>query len=338
MRSLVCIKPGELEYQDTKDITPLPGHSVIKIKRIGVCGTDLHAFEGTQPYFDYPRILGHELSGELAETNNKTSFSQGEKVTFLPYKNCGKCIACRMGKTNCCTAMQVYGVHIDGGMSDYIQVPDELLVHGNGLAYDELALVEPLSIAAHAVRRAAIKENEFVLVAGAGPIGLGIIEFSRLAGAEVIVADVNAQRLNFCQEKLGIKHTINVMADPVDAKLESITNGDYPTAVFDATGNRKAILKSFEYMAHGARYILVGLQKEDIVFSHPQFHKREACLMSSRNATRDDFDFVIRGITSKKINPLHFISHTISFEAVKDEFNKWLDPSAGVIKAMIHMN
>lgn len=300
MKTLVCREPGKFEYETGTKPVLQKDQAIIRIKRIGICGTDLHAFEGTQPYFSYPRILGHELAGELVEFDNAPDFQIGETVTFIPYFNCSTCIACRMGKPNCCTNIKVCGVHVDGGMVEYLSVPSYSLVHGEGLSFDELALVEPLAIGAHGIRRAAIEPGEYVLVIGAGPIGLGTMEFARIAGANVIALDINEQRLQFCKEKLKVAHTINVLTADVSEKLKEITNGDMPTVVIDATGSLKAINNAFQYMAHGARYVLIGLQKGDISFSHPEFHKREATLMSSRNATRQDFEHVIANMKGGK--------------------------------------
>ncbi|HOY21480.1 MAG TPA: zinc-binding alcohol dehydrogenase family protein, partial [Haliscomenobacter sp.] len=321
-----------------KENPPLEqGRAIIKIKRIGICGTDLHAFEGTQPFFSYPRILGHELSGILAEFDDAPGFMHGESVTFIPYFNCGTCVACRVGKTNCCTQLQVCGVHIDGGMVEYLSVPSSTLVHGEGLSFDELALVEPLAIGAHGVQRANIAKGEFVLVIGAGPIGLGAMEFVRIAGGKVIALDINEHRLQFCKEKLKVPYVVNALAANVVEQLLDITNGDMPTVVIDATGSQKAINNAFQYLAHGGRYVLIGLQKGDISFSHPEFHKREGTLMSSRNATRQDFEQVITNLKQKKINPATYITHRVMFDEVSAEFENWLNPANGVIKAMVEV-
>ena len=338
MQSLVCIKPGQFEYKKTDDPVPEKGYSILEIKRIGVCGTDLHAFEGTQPYFEYPRILGHELAGIIHETGSDNGFKKGETVTIIPYFNCGHCIACTHDKPNCCVNMQVCGVHVDGAMRNYLSVPDYSLIKSEGLSLEELALIEPLAIGAHSIRRAGIQKDEYVLVIGAGPIGLGIMEFAGIAGANVIAADINPQRLGFCREKLKIKHTINSLAENTPDRLKEITGGNMPTVVIDATGNLKAINSAFHYLAHGGRYVLVGLQKENISFSHPEFHKREGTLMSSRNATRSDFEHVMRCMKNGLINPSTYITHTLSFNEVKKRFPSLLDPATGVIKAMIEMN
>ncbi len=338
MKVLVCNKPGELAYT-TKPIPQTEkDHTLLKVKRIGICGTDLHAFDGSQPFFSYPRVLGHELAAEVVSSDGVGDFKPGDIVTLIPYINCGSCLACRSGKTNCCTSIQVLGVHTDGGMAEYIQVPTRLLLHAQGLSLEELALVEPLAIGAHGVRRAAVDKDEFVLVIGAGPIGLGTMEFARIAGGKVIALDINPQRLAFCKEKLKVAHTINAITDDVIARLQEITGGDMPTVVIDATGSQKAINNAFQYMAHGARFVLIGLQKGDISFSHPEFHKREATLMSSRNATRADFDHVISAMKNKMVDPANYITHRVKFDRVATEFESWLDPANGVIKAIVEMN
>jgi len=233
--------------------------------------------------------------------------------------------------------MQVCGVHVEGGMVEYLSVPSSSLLHGEGLNFDELALVEPLAIGAHGVRRAAVQTGDIVLVIGAGPIGLGTMEFARIAGAEVIAMDVNEKRLAFCKERLGVRHTVQALAADVKEQLLEMTNGDMPGSVIDATGNLKAINNAFQYMSHGGNYVLIGLQKGDISFSHPEFHKREGTLMSSRNATRQDFEHVIRCMKTKQVDPTTYITHRVMFDQVKAEFASWLKPENGVIKAMVEV-
>jgi threonine dehydrogenase-like Zn-dependent dehydrogenase len=277
------------------------------------------------------------LSGEIVDCDGSPEFAKGEIVTFIPYFNCGKCIACRNGKPNCCEKINVFGVHIDGGMAEYVSVPSYSLVHGEGLDMSTLALTEPLAIGAHGVRRAGVKPGEFVLVVGAGPIGLGTMEFARIAGGNVIALDVNEQRLEFCAKRLKVPHTINAREGDVVETLREITHGDMPTVVIDATGNVKAINNAFRFMAHGARYVLIGLQREEIVINHPEFHKREGTLMSSRNATRQDFEHVVNAIKKLDVVPSNYITHRVNFDDVSREFERWLDPSSGVIKAIVEL-
>jgi threonine dehydrogenase-like Zn-dependent dehydrogenase len=183
-----------------------------------------------------------------------------------------------------------------------------------------------------------VAEMEFVLVVGAGPIGLGAMEFARIAGARVIAMDINDDRLHFCKSKLGIKYTVNARAEDARNQVDKITGGDMPSVVIDATGNQQAINGAFQYMAHGARFVLIGLQKGEISFSHPEFHKREGTLMSSRNATRADFEHVINMMKKRLIDPMTYITHRTDFSLLKVDFQRLLDPSSGLIKAMVSIN
>ena len=337
MKALICIRPGEFRYI-TKDLPEKSANNtIIKIRKIGICGTDYHAFEGNQPFFEYPRILGHEIAAELLDDVEGTAFKKGEAITTIPYFNCSECIACRSGKSNCCVKLSVCGVHIDGGMVESLSVPTSSLVHGAGLSYDELALIEPFAIGAHGIGRAEVKKDEFVLVIGAGPIGLTAMKFARIAGAKVIAMDTIASRLNFCKEVAKVDYTVNALDSNALTQLQHITNGDMPQVVIDATGNRTAINNAFQYISHGGRYVLIGLQKEEISFSHPEFHKREATLMSSRNATRRDFEFVIDCIKNKLISPLNYITHRVDFDNVGDQFKQLINDKSEVIKAIIDM-
>ena len=336
MKSLVCVRPGQLEFKEEPMPIRKPGHAILRIRKVGVCGTDLHAFQGTQPYFNYPRILGHELAAEFVDGDGPDGFSPGDLVTILPYFSCSQCIACRAGRPNCCTKLSVCGVHEDGGMREYFSVPTNALIKAGGLNHQQLALIEPLSIGAHAVSRAGVKKDDFVLVVGAGPIGLGIMQFAILAGARVIAMDTNSFRLQVCEKNLKINHLIMPEKQEVSAMLGEMTHGDMPQTIFDATGNLQAINRGFQWIAHGGQYVLVGIQKEDIHFSHPEFHKREATLMSSRNATRQDFERVMTAMRNKEVVADFWVTHQVEFGKAKDVFPGWVDPNAGVIKAMIN--
>lgn len=336
MKTLVCSSPGNFQYVNSEMPVLHSGHSIIRIKRIGICGTDLHAFDGTQPYFSYPRVLGHELAAEYVD-GDAAGFERGEMLTILPYFSCDTCVACRNNKPNCCTSIKVCGVHIDGGMTEYLLVPSSTLIKAEGLSFDQLALVEPLAIGAHAISRADVQSKDTVLVVGAGPIGIGIVEFARLKGAKVILMDTNNDRLNFCKSYMPDIHIVNPSTGDAVEQLMRLTDGDMPSVVLDATGNLKAINGAFAYMAHGARYVLVGLQTGEIGFSHPEFHKREGTLMSSRNATYADFALVIKSIKEGKVNPLNMITHRLSFDEVAEKFSALTDPGQKTIKALIEL-
>lgn len=322
MKQLNCLSPGHLEYKEAADPIATSGHSILRLLKVGVCGTDLHAYAGDQPFFNYPRVLGHELACEFIEGDNTIGFKNGDHVTVMPYLNCGTCIACRRGMTNCCANLQVLGVHVDGGMTEYISVPNYTLVHGEGLGADNLAMVEPLAVGAHAIARANFQPGEFVLVNGAGPIGLGTMAFAKIKGAHIIAVDLNETRLAFCREELHIPYALNGKDPDIYQKIQEITSGDMPSVVIDATGHLDAINNAFRYLAHTGKYVLVGLQKEDIHFSHPEFHKREATLLSSRNSLLKDFEYVIDRMQDNTIDPASFITSRISFDETADQFQK----------------
>jgi 2-desacetyl-2-hydroxyethyl bacteriochlorophyllide A dehydrogenase len=325
-----------------------PDEALVRVHRIGVCGTDLHAFRGNQPFFTYPRILGHELGVEVLDLGGSASASYGatwqaegiragQYCAVEPYLNCGTCVACRRGKPNCCVKLAVLGVHIDGGMRETLVVPIRKLHPSKNLTLDQLALVETLAIGCHAVDRAGLEKGEFVLVIGAGPIGLGVMQFAIEAGAQVIVLDINAQRLEFCRSRLSVPYTIDASRENALEALAEITAGDLPTAIFDATGNERSMASAFEYAGNGGRLIFVGLFQGDVTFNDPNFHRRELTILASRNARPADFSRIISLIEARRIDTSPWITHRAPLSDVVTEFPLWTKPETGVIKAMIEV-
>jgi len=339
MKTIRLEEPGKLIALDTPDPGPPgAGEALVRVHRIGVCGTDIHAYAGRQPFFSYPRILGHELGVEVLATGEGVSnINIGDRCAVEPYIHCGECIACRRGKPNCCADLRVLGVHRDGGMRERFIVPARKLHQSTMLEFEQLALVETLAIGCHAVDRARLERDEFALVIGAGPIGLAVMQFAAEAGARVIVLDVNAARLEFCQRQLGVAHAIHAGQEPVLEALLRITAGDLPTAVFDATGNPQSMAATFNYQAPGGRVVFVGLFQGDVTFNDPNFHRREITLLASRNALPADFTRIIRLIENGRIDTTPWITHRADFSQVTEEFPRWTLPATGVIKAMIRV-
>jgi len=335
MKYIVCEEPGNFKMGQKSVPEVGDGEVLVSIKKVGICGTDLHAYAGNQAFFSYPRILGHELGAEVVKSGDGNSnFQAGDHVLIMPYISCQQCIACRKGKTNCCTNISVLGVHSDGGMQEQIVVPASILLKVNELSFKETAIVEPLAIGAHAIRRAALATEEYIVVVGCGPIGLGIMKLAQIAGAHVIAVDVVETRLAFAKTELGIEHTVIANTETVDA-ISQITSGDMATAVFDASGNKRALESGPDYMAHGGRYILVGLSKGELTYRHPAIHAKETTIMCSRNATTEDFQKVIDTLKTGAFPVDKFVTHEVDFDDMIDNFDGWLDPSAGVIKAMV---
>lgn len=339
VKTLILTTPGQFSQADTDfDRTVQANEVLLKIHRIGICGTDYHAYRGKQPFFSYPRILGHELGAEVVEIGSEvTHVAIGDKVAVEPYLNCGVCQPCRNGKTNCCEKLQVLGVHTDGGMREFLKVPARKVYASKTLSYEQLALVETLGIGSHAVNRAQVQATDLVLVIGAGPIGLSVVQFAKLKGATVAVMDMNASRLAFCQQQLGVDATVLLQnTDPVE-EIRRVLNGDLPTVVFDATGNPSSMMQAFKYVAHGGRLTFVGLFQGDVTFNDPEFHRREVTLLASRNALPEDFIGIIKGMEDGAIDTQPWISHRVAFDDLLTSFDDLLKPESNVIKAVIEL-
>ncbi len=337
MDAIILNEPGNLEYKEIdSDTTLKQGEVLLKVHRIGICGTDLHAFKGDQPFFSYPRILGHELGVEVVEVGEDvTNVFVGDKCSVEPYFNNNSDQAVRRGKTNCGENLSVFGVHEDGGMRAFIKLPSRYLHKSNKLSYDQLALVEPLGIGCHAVNRADIKDEDKVLIIGAGPIGLSTLQFAKIKNARVVMMDINQERLNFCQLHLQVDGTVNANSDQVIQELREVFDGDLPTVVMDATGNPQSMKNTFDYVAFGGKIVFIGLFQGDFTFSDPLFHRKEITLMSSRNALGEDFDQIIGLMEAGKLDTDPWITHRVSFRNLPAEFESFLKPASGVIKAMV---
>jgi 2-desacetyl-2-hydroxyethyl bacteriochlorophyllide A dehydrogenase len=334
MDVVVCVKPGTLALEQRPMPEPGPGEVLVRVRRVGICGTDMHIFRGVQPYLSYPRVMGHEFSGEVVSSPAGSRLAAGEPVYIVPYISCGQCSACRKGRTNCCMAISVLGVHRDGGLAQFVSVPEQFVFSARGISLDEAAMIEFLAIGAHAVRRADVKPGQRVVVSGSGPIGIACALFAKLRGGEVTVLDSRPERLALCRDKLGIQHALEISAE-LPTKLLSITGGDMFDVVFDATGNPQAMENGFRYVAHGGTYVLVSVVSADIKFSDPEFHKRETTLLGSRNATAEDFAFVLESMRAGKIPTAALNTHRAPLNELPASLVEWLKPESQVIKAMV---
>jgi 2-desacetyl-2-hydroxyethyl bacteriochlorophyllide A dehydrogenase len=334
MTALVCETPGHLVMERRPIPTRGEGEVLVRVRRVGICGTDMHIVRGTQPYLSYPRVMGHELAAEVVEAPGGSALMPGDHVFLMPYLACQKCSACLAGKTNCCRNLQVLGVHRDGGLAEYITLPSHFVLKADGLTLDQIAMVEFLSIGAHAVERGNVRSQQRVLVVGAGPIGIAVVLFAKMRDAEVFVLDTRTDRLNFCREELGIQHAV-LVEDQVNDKFAELTQGDMFDVVFDATGNRHAMQAGFAYVGHGGNYVLVSIVNGEITFSDPEFHRRETTLLGSRNATIADVHRVMDAIRSGKIPTGKLNTHRAALADIPKIFPQWMDPAAGVIKAIV---
>lgn len=336
MHSVVCDQPGKLRLEDRPRPDRGTDEVLVRIRRVGVCGTDLHIFGGNQPFLSYPRVMGHELAGTVEEAPPGSGLAPSDLVFIMPYVSCGRCNACRAGKTNCCRNIQVLGVHRDGGMAEYLSLPVGLVHKAEGVSLDQAAMIEFLAIGAHAVRRAAVTPGQSALVVGAGPIGLATALFAAEDGARVVMLDPRQDRLDFARRHLPIAETVAVGPQDLQ-RLGALTNQEFFDVVFDATGNREAMERGLGFVAHGGTYVLVSIVPGEISFSDPEFHKRETTLLGSRNATLEDFRTVLDVMRAGRIPTDALATHRMSLEAVPRDFHTLLDPARGVVKALIEI-
>jgi 2-desacetyl-2-hydroxyethyl bacteriochlorophyllide A dehydrogenase len=338
MKALVLNEPYNLSYEEL-DVPPCPeGYALLKIRCISICGSDIHAYRGNQPLMVYPRILGHELCGTVVEIRGESQdICIGDKVSVMPYVYCGKCVTCQQGRTNCCTSLEVLGVHIHGGISEYLSIPIENIMKVPSDMDDmKVALIEPLAVSAHSVKRGNIQRDDHLLVLGAGPIGLGAAEIAKTYGAHVILADTSEIRRNFAHRQLGYD-VLNPFDPGYSAQLKALTQGNFPNKIIDSTGNQKSMAKAIDCLGYGGTIVFVGLQGGTLDISDPEFHKREANILASRVALPSDFAYVIDCIRRGKIHPEKFITNIADFDQAKESLENWIEKGAEVFKGVIRM-
>lgn len=336
MLTVICETPGTLRAEQRERPTRGEGEVLLRVRRVGVCGTDLHIFTGNQPFLNYPRVMGHELSGVVEEAPEGGRLAAGDVVYVMPYLSCGHCVACRQGKTNCCVNIQVLGVHRDGAFTEYLSLPEAFVHKADGVSLDQAAMIEFLAIGAHAVRRAQVQPGQRVLVVGAGPIGMAAMVFARLRGATVTALDGRQDRLDFCTRELGVAEAVALGADD-EVRLAKATGGEFFDVVFDATGNAKAIERGFGFVAHGGTYTLISVVRDTIHFADPEFHKRETTLLGSRNATTEDFETVLAAMRAGQVPTDALNTHRMALADVPAQFSRLLDPAQGVVKAIVEI-
>lgn len=338
MTALQLEKPQSFRFiQLPPPAPPGPGEALVQVHRIGICGTDFSGYLGKMPFYSYPRIPGHELGVEvLAVGSGVSRVHPGDRCSVEPYLNCGKCHACQRGHINCCENLQVLGVHTDGGMRPQFLLPAQKLHPAPALRPEQAALVETLAIGCHAVNRGRCQAGETVVVIGAGPIGLSVIEFTKLAGARTVVMDLNPKRLAFVRDTMGVPDTVLSTTDGSDLKaLEELTHGRLAECVIDATGHAGSMSQALQYVGFAGRLVYVGITTSELHFGHPLMHRREMTLLASRNALPPDFSRIIELISTGRINTGPWITHNARLDQVPDLFPSWLKPETGVIKAMV---
>jgi 2-desacetyl-2-hydroxyethyl bacteriochlorophyllide A dehydrogenase len=341
MHAIQLKQPGEFHRIELPTPNrPGPGEALVRVHRVGICGTDIAGYLGKMPFYSYPRIPGHELGVEVLDVaDGVTHVKPGDRCSVEPYINCQDCFACNRGAGNCCVHLQVLGVHTDGGLRPQFLVPARKLHPSTQLTLEQLALVETLAIGCHAVNRGAPQQGEWVLLIGAGPIGLATLEFIRLTGARTIVFDMNEARLDFCRRTYHVEHAVLAQGTEKDvAAIEEITSGELAGLVFDATGSPQSMSGAFNFVAHTGRLVFVGIVNSQVSFFDPLLHRREMTVYASRNALPADFQRIIGLIEAGQIDTRPWITHRTRFDRLIDEFPSFTKPETGVVKAIVEID
>ncbi len=340
MRAIQLEQPKQFRVIDIPEpASPAPGDAVVRVHRVGICGSDYSGYLGKMPFFSYPRIPGHELGVEVvAVGEGVTNVKVGDRASVEPYINCQTCYSCRRGHTNCCENHLTLGVHCDGGLRPLFTIPARKLHVSESLTFEQLALVETLGIGLHAVNRSDPRADETVLVIGAGPIGLSVVVFAKLTGARVVVMDLNEGRLKFAREKMGVSETITGTGTPADVKaFTDLTAGKLGNVVVDATGSNRSMVGAMDYVGFTGRLVWVGITNEELAFKQPLMHRREMSFLASRNAVTWEFTRIVRLMEAGMIDTKPWVTHTAPFEGLIDAFPGWMHPGAGVVKAMVEV-
>ena len=341
MKAIILEKPEHFATANIDEPNqPRAGEALVEVSRVGICGTDVAGYLGKMPFYTYPVIPGHELGVTvLAMGDGVENVKVGDRCSVEPYMNCGECFACCKGATNCCESLEVIGVHKDGGMCERFVLPARKLHPSEKLTMEQLALVETLAIGCNCVNRAGPGEGDKVLVIGAGPIGMAVIEFLKVAKTEITVMDMNEARLQFCKETLGVDHTVVFKNDGTEVdRLREANGGELPITVIDATGSHISMSNAFQFCAFTGQVLFVGITTEELSFKHIAIHRPELTIKASRNALPTDFKRITKLIEDGIIDTDPWLSHQASYDDFIGEFPNWLKPETGVIKAVLHMN
>lgn len=318
MKSIYLKTPGEIGIKEALEPIRKQNEALIKVKSIGICGSDIGAYRGTNPLISYPRIIGHEIAGEVLEIGeNSNDIKIGDRVIIDPYIYCGDCYPCSLGRTNCCEDLKVLGVHIDGGMTELFSHPIELLHKvPDNIPWEQVPAAEPLTIALHAIHRLSVKEGEHVAIIGAGPIGILVALVALAYNATPILIDIVDERLKFANG-LGIKNTVNPIKEDAVKIIKEITNGRMAEAVIEASGSNIAIRNSIDYVAYAGRVAFTGWPKEDTMLPTGLFTKKEIDIRGSRTSA-GEFEEALKLISEGTIDVTPIISKVVNLEQIPD--------------------
>lgn len=315
MKAVYMEKPWNIEISDVQMPKPKEGEALLRVKSAGICGSDIGAFRGTNGLVSYPRIIGHEIAGEVISIpeNNKNGIKSGDRVIVDPYLYCGHCYPCSIGRTNCCVDLKVLGVHVDGGMAEYFCHPaDMLLKVPDDMPWDIIPLAEPLTIALHGIHRLNLKAGEHIAINGAGPIGLLAAMVALHYGAEPIMIDLVKERLDFAKS-LGVRYTINLREEDLVEKVSEYTNGRMAECVMEASGANSAIRATLDIVSHAGRIALTGWPKQETPIPTDMITRKEVDVRGARTSA-GEFPEAIDLIYHQKVDARRILTKVISID------------------------
>jgi threonine dehydrogenase-like Zn-dependent dehydrogenase len=290
MKALQVQAPGKIQLIDIPSPRPKSDEVLLRVRMVGMCGSDLNTFRGNNPLVSYPRILGHEIAATVESGNGR--MQAGTNVTVSPYTSCGSCASCRRRRSSACRFNETFGVQRDGALTEFLVVPGEKIYPAEGLRLQELALVEPLTVGFHAVARGRVSKTETVAIFGCGGVGLGAISGAARRGATVIGIDIDDAKL-FLAQAAGAHFTIHSQRDQLNERLQELTAGRGPDVVIEAIGTAATFRAAVEEVAFTGRVVYIGYAKEPVSYETRLFVQKELDIMGSRNAGPDDFRAVI---------------------------------------------
>ena len=315
MRAVKFPEPWKVECIDIPEPVAKEGEALIKVRSAGICGSDIGAFRGTNPLVSYPRVIGHEVAGEILSIpeDNPRGLKVGDHVIVDPYLYCGECYPCSIGRTNCCTSLHVLGVHVEGGMCETFAHPADMLWKlPDDMPWDIAPMAEPLTIALHGIHRGGLKAGEHVAIIGAGPIGL-LAAMSAIAyGAEPILIDLVDERLEMAKE-LGVKYVINSGKEDLVAKVAEYTNGRMAELVMECSGANPAVRSTLDIVANAGRITLTGWPKKETPLPTDAITRKEVDIRGARTSARE-FEEAIELIHSGKVNVRALLTKVVSIE------------------------
>jgi 2-desacetyl-2-hydroxyethyl bacteriochlorophyllide A dehydrogenase len=334
VKALVLKEPGVTAVESVADLVPAEQDVVLKVRMVGLCGSDLNSFRGKNPMVSFPRVLGHEVAGTVVSAPGE--LQPGTDVTLSPYTSCGKCASCLRGRPNACEFNQTLGVQRDGAMTEYLSVPAQRIFTGK-LSIKELCLVEPLTVGFHAVARGRVTQQDTVAIIGCGGVGLGAVAGSGIRGARTIGIDVDEDKLRIARAA-GATDTINTAKEPLHERLMELTGGRGPDVIIEAIGLPQTFRAAVEEVAFTGRVVYIGYAKEPVAYETRLFVQKELDILGSRNALPEDFEAVIRMLEAKRFPVDEAVSAIIPLDEVPDALNEWSREPARVKKILVNMD